>query len=153
LFPNPNSTYDKTKYASLLSAVASWADAVRYTEEFSWTSPLHFVDIRDDLIHGGCPSTSNNSSNSKDNSKCTFDYDRDCDNGLCAVNAIQQLTTFLYNQTMPLSPPTSTSTSTSNSRQQDIFHQWQNTPALRSLRGTSTSVSHPINFTTHQYLL
>jgi hypothetical protein len=55
---------------------------------------------------------------------------------------------------MTLSPPTSsTSTSTSNSQQQDIFHQWQNTPALRSLRGTSTSVSHPINFTTHQSLM
>jgi hypothetical protein len=148
------------KYASPLSAAASWADAVQYTEEFSWTLPLHFMDIRDDLIHGGCPSTSNSSSNSsnssnsnsnnKDSSECTFDYDRDCDNGLCAVNAIQQLATFLYNQTMPLSPPP---TSTSNSQQQDIFHQWQNTPALRSLRGTSTSVSHPINFTTRQSLM
>ena len=44
--------YDKSKYASPMSAVATWADRMRYTKEFAWTEPLHFVDIRDDLIPG-----------------------------------------------------------------------------------------------------
>ena len=63
LFPMPNNDdgdnsnrkqdgYDKSKYASPMSAVATWADRMRYTKEFAWTEPLHFVDIRDDLIPG-----------------------------------------------------------------------------------------------------
>ena len=42
-------------FGSPLAAVADWADRVRYTSAYHWTAPLHFIDIHDEEIPGGCP--------------------------------------------------------------------------------------------------
>jgi S1/P1 Nuclease len=44
---------DCLEYCSPLAVVADWADRVRYYEP--WTAPLHFIDVQDDAIAGGCP--------------------------------------------------------------------------------------------------
>jgi len=110
----PDMPYNHTQYASPLSAVASWADKVRFTKQYAWTTPLHFVDIRDDLIDGGCPSTSipmssisssANASASDDPtridhdtySNCSFVFQRDCGDGRCAASAIENFSLHLYN--------------------------------------------------------
>ncbi len=121
---------------------------MRYTKEFAWTTPLHFVDIRDDLIPGGCPSTSSpinpiNAINLRattrreDEYNCTFVYDRDCDGGLCAVNAIQQLSTHLYNQTL------------GDNSAGNIFLTWQNTPGLRRRSITNVTTRESLMFLIH----
>ena len=98
-----------------MSAVATWADKMRFTKDLAWTEPMHYVDIRDDLIlPNGCPSTSTplNSTSSttvedafqvkssafvSEDPNCVFVYSRDCADGLCAVHAIQQMSNNLHN--------------------------------------------------------
>jgi len=84
---------EDTFYTSPLAAVANWADKVRYTSYFHWTAPLHFVDVQDEEIPGGCHVV-----NTKDgdiiferalhHDTCSFIYERDCQNDNCAVGAI-----------------------------------------------------------------
>ncbi|KAL3937995.1 MAG: hypothetical protein SGBAC_006997 [Bacillariaceae sp.] len=64
-----------------LGKVADWADNVRHY--LGWSAPLHFIDVRDDLIPGGCMSASED---------CRFQYDRDCVNDICAAGAILNYT-------------------------------------------------------------
>lgn len=97
--------FNMTEHVSPLSSVATWADKVRYTKYFAWTTPLHYVDVKDDLVDGGCHWTrdeeefmrdiqSRNSGESiaverrLESFSCTFDYERDCENDFCAVGAI-----------------------------------------------------------------
>lgn len=70
-----------------MGSVASWADRMRYTSEFHWTSPLHFVDIRDKEMPNGCVSPD----------ECHFEFKRDCAHDMCAVSAISDLTNKLSN--------------------------------------------------------
>ena len=84
LFPNDSFHVDDDSI-SPLAAVANWADKVRYTSEFAWTTPLHYVNIHDKLISGGCPSES---IPDRIPSNCTFQYERDCIHDKCAVGAI-----------------------------------------------------------------
>lgn len=84
LFPNGytfDDDYDDGSYSNFTSpiaAVANWADKVRYTKAFAWTTPFHFVDVMDAEIPGGCHPQGN----------CTFLYERDCKGDKCAVGAI-----------------------------------------------------------------
>lgn len=71
---------------SPLAAVADWADRVRYYKP--WSAPLHYIDVRDDWISGGCHY------NQLD-PKCRFDYKRDCPNDLCVAGAIVNYTSQL----------------------------------------------------------
>jgi hypothetical protein len=48
-----------------LSDVATWADDVRSTPEWSWSAPLHFIDVPD--------------------GDCEFEYTRDCKNNFCTL--------------------------------------------------------------------
>jgi hypothetical protein len=86
----PSDDFNATGYISPLAAVANWADKARYTKEFSWTTPLHYVDVQDELIEGGCPYTPEELPHLKKamKSKCTFQYERDCVDDFCAVGAI-----------------------------------------------------------------
>uniref|UniRef100_A0A7S2W9L2 Aspergillus nuclease S(1) n=1 Tax=Eucampia antarctica TaxID=49252 RepID=A0A7S2W9L2_9STRA len=68
-----------------MGAVASWADKVRFTSEFHWTTPLHYVDIRDVDMKDGCVSPE----------KCHFEYKRDCTHDMCAVAAISDISSLL----------------------------------------------------------
>jgi len=97
--------------SSPLAAVASWADKVRFTSRYHWSTPLHFVDVRDDEVDGGCPCTRNiaagynslltgnvgagDESSCSLHSSCSFVYDRDCVKDFCAVGGIVNYTTRL----------------------------------------------------------
>ena len=102
LFPNG---FNVTEHVSPLSSVATWADKVRYTKYFAWTTPLHYVDVKDDLVDGGCHWTRDEQEFMRDiqsrhsgesiaverkleSFSCKFDYERDCENDFCAVGAI-----------------------------------------------------------------
>lgn len=101
---------------SPLAAVANWADKVRFTTEYHWSTPLHFVDVRDDTIDGGCPCTRNvgeygDMMNDNDgdaqhcsvHSSCWFVYDRDCAKDICAVGGIANYTSLLVKNFHPSS--------------------------------------------------
>lgn len=78
---------------SPLADVADWADIVRYTQFYHWSTPLHYVDVQDDQIEGGCPViVPGNQTN------CHFNYARDCDKDVCAAGAISNYSTRLANQ-------------------------------------------------------
>jgi hypothetical protein len=97
----PDNDFNATDHTSPLAAVATWADKVRFTKYFAWTTPLHYVDVKDGIITGGCPvipeheqaKRTKRKEESRDqdflgSSNCTFIYDRDCAAGHCAVGAI-----------------------------------------------------------------
>jgi len=101
---------------SPLAAVANWADKVRFTTEYHWSTNLHFVDVRDDTIDGGCPCTRNvgeygDMMNDDDDpaqsctihSSCWFVYDRDCAKDFCAVGGIANYTSRLVKNFHPSS--------------------------------------------------
>ena len=79
---------------------------------------MHYVDVRDKMIDGGCPCTSSIASSLDSNAgeqtllhvsnddnlicssgvqNCAFDYERDCEGGKCAVGAIVKLSQKLHN--------------------------------------------------------
>lgn len=74
---------DVAEAGSPLAAVASWADRVRYTKAYHWSTPLHYVDVQDDVIEGGCPVR-----DPGELTNCRFEYSRDCVNDFCAAGAI-----------------------------------------------------------------
>jgi S1/P1 Nuclease len=116
--PNNDTTTaddDDCEDCASLGQVADWADAVKYTHDYHWTAPLHYADVRNDLIvPGGCPviiddvyhKNSNNNNNNKDtttttttnssrtgiNSNCHFEYERDCARDVCVAGAITNYT-------------------------------------------------------------
>ena len=95
---NESSTDNETSSSSSpLAAVANWADRVRYTKEYHWTIPLHFVDVRDDSMDGGC----HPANNSRDETTttpplcCTFNYSRDCEKDMCVAGAIANYSRYI----------------------------------------------------------
>lgn len=88
---------------SPLALVADWADQARYTSEYHWTAPLHYIDIRDDLIDGACPAGSSNEATRSP--LCTFNYTRDCVNDFCVAGAIANYTRQLHPSSGKAPPP------------------------------------------------
>jgi len=83
-----------TKQAgSPLAAVSTWADQVRYTKLYHWSTPLHYVDVQDDIIDGGCPVVAPGVL-----TNCRFNYTRDCVDDFCAAGAITNYSTRLDTQ-------------------------------------------------------
>jgi hypothetical protein len=78
-----NDTADDSNQ-SPLGMVADWADAVRHF--LPWSSPLHFIDVRDYLFGEGCHVSPHL------NPGCKFEYDRDCPNDICVAGAIVNYT-------------------------------------------------------------
>jgi hypothetical protein len=78
-----------TDAGSPLAAVADWADQVRNC--YHWSAPLHYIDIPDDSIDGGCPSIMA----PNETSACHFLYERDCINDVCVAGAILNYTSQL----------------------------------------------------------
>lgn len=70
---------------SPLAQVADWADQVRY--KYHWSAPLHFIDVRDDMMDAGCPASNHSS--------CRFLYPRDCPGDMCVAGAIVNYTSRL----------------------------------------------------------
>uniref|UniRef100_A0A7S4RWH7 Aspergillus nuclease S(1) n=1 Tax=Ditylum brightwellii TaxID=49249 RepID=A0A7S4RWH7_9STRA len=80
---------DDTDFLSPLAKIANWADEVRVHPQYKWTGHLHYVDVHDDDVDGGChPSDF-------DKDGCAFDYARDCAKDECAVGAIVNFTNIL----------------------------------------------------------
>ncbi len=69
---------------SPLGAVADWADRVRHF--LPWSGPLHYIDVRDDLLSHGCHVAPHL------NPTCQFLYERDCANNTCVAGAIVNYT-------------------------------------------------------------
>eukprot|EP00532_Pseudo-nitzschia_australis_P007978 CAMPEP_0168168096 /NCGR_PEP_ID=MMETSP0139_2-20121125/2892_1 /TAXON_ID=44445 /ORGANISM="Pseudo-nitzschia australis, Strain 10249 10 AB" /LENGTH=409 /DNA_ID=CAMNT_0008085365 /DNA_START=25 /DNA_END=1254 /DNA_ORIENTATION=- len=89
-------------FGSPMSVVANWADHVRHF--LPWSGPMHFIDVRDDLIEGGCHYQYNASSTGDNDSSASSDlcefqyYHRDCVGGVCAAGAILNYSTKLIEQ-------------------------------------------------------
>ena len=81
---------NNSTFGSPLAAVADWADRVRYTKTYHWTTPLHFIDVHDADIPGACPSQKPNGT-----TLCTFDYQRDCEEDMCVAGAIANYSSHL----------------------------------------------------------
>jgi hypothetical protein len=101
---------------SPLAAVANWADRVRHF--LPWSAGLHYIDIRDDLIDGGCHYNLTDDGN---DGPCNFDYDRDCPLDTCVAGAILNYSTNLYRW--------------------DLFHEEENNQQKFHLRQQSSSPS------------
>ena len=91
------------EYCTPLAIVADWADQVRFYKH--WSAPLHYIDVRDDIIvPNGCPVVVNDliaTTATTDGTmiyytKCSFNYTRDCPNDICAAGAIMNYTRQLY---------------------------------------------------------
>jgi hypothetical protein len=88
-----DTNHDCHEYCSPLAVVADWADRVRNYEP--WSAPLHYIDVQDDTIDGGCPvvvdinATKDINNNQQ---KCQFVYARDCVDDLCVAGAILNYT-------------------------------------------------------------
>jgi hypothetical protein len=81
------SSFQKSSSGSPLAYVSNWADIVRYTHDYHWSAPLHFVDICDDEIVQGCPIVDPESYEWK--TDCHFLYERDCIQDICVTGAIR----------------------------------------------------------------
>lgn len=89
--PSSNDKYCD-EYCSPLADVADWADAVRYTQAYHWSGPLHYIDVQDETISGGCPANVNATNTDR---RCHFDYARDCVDDFCVAGAIVNYTSQL----------------------------------------------------------
>jgi hypothetical protein len=131
---------------SPLAAVSNWADHVRHF--LPWSSELHYIDIRDNLISGGCHYRKHQqilqqvdddwSLLSLRCDECTFEYDRDCPEDICVAGAILNYSTqlILARQTKPyfhLRQNQTNRTSQSTYRRRQQQQQQQQQQALKFL--------------------
>jgi len=94
---------------SPIGMIADWADQIRRYWKYHWSGPLHYVDVRDDSIPGGCPAQSPEE-RKKSEQPCVFDYSRDCADDVCVVGAIVNYTQriMVANLTIPQDPSNAT---------------------------------------------
>lgn len=105
-----------TEFCSPLAAIADWADQARYQKVYQWSAPLHYIDVRDDLIDGGCPVPANDEEDDECSdrattlcrmrgcelsrcSACFFNYSRDCVGDRCVAGSIVNYTCRLVQAT------------------------------------------------------
>ena len=97
-----------------LGAVADWADQIRISHDWHWSGALHYIDIHDNLVDGGCPVFDETP---VQHQNCRFIYDRDCANHVCVAGAIvnytQHLGAWNNNNTMVVSSSMPTSSASS----------------------------------------
>jgi len=79
-YPNNNTS---TKLSSPLAQTSTWADDMRYTQAYQWTTPLHYIDVQEKSYEDRCAAFSRD---------CQFVYDRDCANDFCVAGAIANYT-------------------------------------------------------------
>ena len=85
---------------SPFAEVANWADHVRHF--LPWSGQLHFIDVQDEIIDGGCHYHPHHDANDDshfdgqgNNDKCLFFYERDCVDNECVAGAILNYSTQL----------------------------------------------------------
>lgn len=83
---NHSNHSDECDDCSPLAKVADWADAVRHY--WPWSSVLHYIDIPDDNVTGGCPVQPS----LEPSLTCYFDYERDCVDDRCVAGSIVNYT-------------------------------------------------------------
>ena len=72
-----------------MASVSSWADEITHEDEWRWTTPLHFTNVRDTECYKG---------KGEGYSNCTFDFARDCvdldgaNPGFCNAGAVANFT-------------------------------------------------------------
>jgi S1/P1 Nuclease len=97
-----------SEFCSPLADVADWADQVRHQNAYQWSGPLHYIDVRDDLIDGGCPVVASDEEDKECSDRvsewnghgyslaqcnaCFFNYSRDCVGDRCVAGAIANYT-------------------------------------------------------------
>lgn len=64
-----------------LASIAAWPDTIRDKDEWKFTAPFHYVNIKDDA--------------------CRYDAARDCKDGKCIVAAIDRYSAELRDTTLP----------------------------------------------------
>ncbi|KAK3393190.1 phospholipase C/P1 nuclease domain-containing protein [Podospora didyma] len=69
-----------------LAGVATWADSLRYSKYFRFTSPFHYIDAKDDPPR-----------------YCGIEYERDCKEVGCVVSALANYTTRLLDADLHIS--------------------------------------------------
>ncbi|KAK1833115.1 nuclease s1 [Podospora conica] len=83
----PTTTYLQTllrnSSTSYLAGVATWADSLRYSKYYRFTSTFHFIDAKDSPPHS-----------------CSVDLARDCKASGCVVSALANYTTRLLDTTL-----------------------------------------------------
>ena len=130
---------------SPMGVVANWADHVRHF--LPWSGSMHYIDVRDDLIEGGChyqyDSTTGDSSASSD--LCEFQYyHRDCADGICVAGAILNYSTQLIERPQQHATSPSSSSSSRNLRQRTTKEEndrYHDSPATVYDSGLSSSDS------------
>jgi S1/P1 Nuclease len=141
-----------------LGQVADWADLSRRTHAYYWSGPLHYVDVHDDQVPGGCKGTNYTSGKSigtlKDNSDdttdddfssdddeyaspCTVRISRDCPQHICAIGGIHNYTQRLNSRN---------GTAGSNHQAHEDYHERHHNYAATST-GRRTTVSSSLSFT------
>lgn len=138
--PLPRTT---TSTNTPLGDVADWADQVRIHSDYHWSGALHYIDIHDNDVAGGCPVYDQTEAQQ---SECHFQYERDCENDVCVAGAI-------VNYTHHLADYSSSSTKAISNRQlrgssallTPYKHQWWPTAAYQ----TENLVQESLMFLTH----
>jgi hypothetical protein len=89
--------YSYSSTTSLYLFIVYRADTARYSHAYSWSGPLHYIDVHDEDIAGGCPVENRITAalSSPESYTCMFDYARDCANDWCAAGAIVNYTSQL----------------------------------------------------------
>jgi len=111
--PQHNTTCDEP--CTPLGRIANWADAVKHLRQYSWSAPLHYLNVHDNLIEGGCPvvdddydddidhraltsstmTTTTMTSTKNNYTRCYVSYGRDCVDDVCAPAAIANYSSYL----------------------------------------------------------
>jgi hypothetical protein len=120
---------------SPLAKVADWADQARYSAAYHWSGPLHYIDVRDDLLPEGCPVHDAGSSSS-----CSFNYARDCVEDVCVAGAIVNYTQRLKSQIHPLR------SSESNEHSQQLLRQLPSHTSVSANSSDSESLKFLVHF-------
>lgn len=89
LVDHPFRTSTSTSTNTPLGDVADWADRVRIHSDYHWSGALHYIDIHDNDVTGGCPVYHQTE---EQRSACRFRYERDCENDVCVAGAIVNYT-------------------------------------------------------------
>jgi len=95
IMSNTNAVNNNNKNNNIntpLGAVADWADQVRIHHEWHWSGVLHYIDIHDNVVTGGCPVYNETSDQL---AQCRFEYQRDCSKNACVAGAIVNYTNHL----------------------------------------------------------
>ncbi|KAL7570027.1 hypothetical protein ACA910_017069 [Epithemia clementina (nom. ined.)] len=131
---------------SPLAYVADWADTARYSKEYSWSGPLHYVDIQDQLLPDSCQSTTTATVaqmiwNATDwLPECNFVPSRDCADQQCVTGSILN-----YTLQLKISTSVQDDDSNNNNNMEDNIDARQQKVALMFLAHFVGDIHQPLH--------